>query len=783
MTFGSIANRKGRSGGGIKQTPVRNFRYNFEDYDYSTTKLKNIYDTNAPTLDASVSNTKRVIYGVLENKLYYSFDEGVTFTTETRYTTVSIATMSMNGKYIALLLTGTGGVYVSSDYGVSYTNTLSVTTIGIGIKMSETGKYVTFCGDSYIKVSTDYGQTWTNKVSVTHTPVLYNYQYPIAMSDDGQTQYVSPRPLNSTTGGYRSIDYGNTWTTIRLVDGYSTDPTGQNVSTGPGQFSVNKFDTAIAWEAGSTVGGNVRHVSLTDVYTTIFTGSTNGLTRLPLYWYINTDGNIGKHQGFGINWGINESSSNSGQGSRGMWRPRDDSFTFYIGTAGAIGSSVTSSRKIVKFINYDSSAILLQNNISFTTRTATTNFFGSNYRIVDKYRPILGTRSLSIRNISSDTNGNYVTLPSLITDISGISLSFWIKTASSNIDNSFNIINPNGAKLFWFDDTIGNQFGLSLYSNKLSAHVQNAGVMTQITDGSIYNVALNDGNARHISWVISYNGGGTPIWYFYVNGTLTNTITTNTAYPTATTYTSNFIGCSTAKNDYCEANFDDVRWENKECVQSDITSYYSVLTPVYLGTNMDYATTTPSIVSGSSISISAIDSWTITTTGYAASRSIFGCSKTSTTYCINASQCPSNQFVAIRDTSANLATIETYTDIIQNITFPTAGEYYMSWYASVESLTAYNVTNTVCTMINNTVLSMDFPLPNKTTLTASTSWINYVKRFTISSAGTYPIGLRVLTSQNYGTYPYATFVNGVQTKGSNTTSTTCLANIQVYYYN
>lgn len=63
------------------------------------------------------------------------------------------------------------------------------------------------------------------------------------------------------------------------------------------------------------------------------------------------------------------------------------------------------------------------------------------------------------------------------------------------------------------------------------------------------------------------------------------------------------------------------------------------------------------------------------------------------------------------------------------------------------------------------------------------AWVNYVKRFAISSPGTYPIGLRVLTSVNNNTHPYATFVNGVQTKGSNTTSTTCLANIQVYYYN
>lgn len=780
MTFGSIANRKGKSGKLPPQSVV-GFRYNFEDFDYSTQILKNTYNASTPVYDASVSNTTRAIWGILENKYMKTMDEGSTFYFDSTFTNVISVSMSMTGKYVALLLSGTGGVRLSSDYGTTFT-TILATTSGIGIKMSDDGKYMVYVGDSSIKVSSNYGSTWTTKVTgltINNT----NNHWPIAMSSDGKYIYVAYTTTTGTTNGRKSSDYGATWASCYNKNGgYICNHSGNYVSGYYGSYSTDFFVSYNSFTTTSNSNGNGYTTGSNSFFTTGLTNNNLSDVRTNMQYNTYTNAAVGSTDRILIYWNLGESTT-SGLGTRGLWKPRDESFTFHIGEI-QYSSTDTKIRRISKLINYDTSAVMLQNNISFTTVSATCDFNGSNYRIVDKYQPILGTRSLCLRNVTGDVSGLFVTLPSLTVGIAGFSLSFWIKVPTTATGS--NVSNPDGAKLFWFDDTIGNQFGLSLYSNKLAAHVQNASVMTQITDGSIYNVALNDGNARHISWVISYNGGGTPIWYFYVNGALTNTITTNTAYPTATTYTSNFIGCSTAKNDYCEANFDDVRYELTEITQSIVTTYYGVLTPVYLGTNMDLSL--PVVGTGLTRTLTkgaTTNNWTIsTTTGNNANVSFILCDKGSTTNCTNASQCPKQQYLAVKNTLATSATA-TYTDIYQNIMFPYIGEYFLSFFVSINA-SAYNISSMINILIDDIILKCEYPLPvdynNYPSISSSTSWKQIVYRFYLNTANSHKISFRFsnnLTYSNLHGVPYQL----ISTVGTNATSTTCLANIQVYYYN
>jgi photosystem II stability/assembly factor-like uncharacterized protein len=133
-------------------------------------------------------------------QIYISSDYGVTWTAKDSSRAWTAIAMTADGK-IQSATVSTGNIYVSYDYGVTWTSKGS-SLAWAGISMSSDGKIQTaVVSTGYAYVSTDYGATWTQKgSSLAWTGV--------AMSSDGKIQTATV----STGNIYISSDYGNTWT-------------------------------------------------------------------------------------------------------------------------------------------------------------------------------------------------------------------------------------------------------------------------------------------------------------------------------------------------------------------------------------------------------------------------------------------------------------------------------------------------------------------------------------------------------------------------------------------
>jgi len=107
-------------------------------------------------------------------------------------------------------------IYVSSNYGITWSQVYSFGMSQIFVSMCLTGQYqaVISSGDTLYQ-SSDYGQTWTKNVNINGD--LYNsiQSFPTAglsMSYDGKRQIIVCEAI------YLSTDYGNTWNTTTIID-------------------------------------------------------------------------------------------------------------------------------------------------------------------------------------------------------------------------------------------------------------------------------------------------------------------------------------------------------------------------------------------------------------------------------------------------------------------------------------------------------------------------------------------------------------------------------------
>ncbi len=114
-----------------------------------------------------------------------------------------------NGKYQTAVVNN-GQIYVSSDYGATWTAKDSVRNWR-GVSVSADGKYQTaVVNNGQIYVSSDYGATWTAKDSVRNwrgVSVSADGKYQTAVVNNGQI--------------YVSSDYGATWTAKDSVRNWS----------------------------------------------------------------------------------------------------------------------------------------------------------------------------------------------------------------------------------------------------------------------------------------------------------------------------------------------------------------------------------------------------------------------------------------------------------------------------------------------------------------------------------------------------------------------------------
>jgi hypothetical protein len=139
--------------------------------------------------------------------IYVSNDYGNTWTpriTDTTRPWLGVA-ISADGKYQVACHYG-GYIYISNNYGNTWNAKDSIRN-WLSIAISSDGKYQTAVSNTGVHISNNYGDTWT--ITLSSSNLISN-----AMSSDGKYQYLT---LDAGVGGniYRSSDYGNTWVIIQ----------------------------------------------------------------------------------------------------------------------------------------------------------------------------------------------------------------------------------------------------------------------------------------------------------------------------------------------------------------------------------------------------------------------------------------------------------------------------------------------------------------------------------------------------------------------------------------
>lgn len=198
----------------------------------------------------------------------FSNNYGGSFSTITP--TITASAVSGNGQYVlGVEYSGVGDVYVSSDFGVSYTNTATV-TVGAaalgGVSVSGDGQYMVIAGgnSSNISISDDYGLTWT-------TTATSNNNYYNCISASGQYIYYTDDSNNT----YKSDNYGASFTNVNTGMGIISCSSsgkyivvGQDITTGINTSSDygNNWTTTQAGSYTSCIymSGNATYVGYTN---------------------------------------------------------------------------------------------------------------------------------------------------------------------------------------------------------------------------------------------------------------------------------------------------------------------------------------------------------------------------------------------------------------------------------------------------------------------------------------------------------------------------------------
>ena len=153
--------------------------------------------------------------------------------------------MSLNGKYITYGVWN-GGVYVSSDYGSTFTpvnSTQAPTGMYAQIVISSDGKYQTVCAHyKPIIVSSNYGASWSPATSPSLASLACTN---LSMSWDGKYQIAAYGGAKT----YSSSDYGATWNLVATGYGSPSDVYGIAMSSN-GQLQI---------VGGTVAGNNIRY--------------------------------------------------------------------------------------------------------------------------------------------------------------------------------------------------------------------------------------------------------------------------------------------------------------------------------------------------------------------------------------------------------------------------------------------------------------------------------------------------------------------------------------------
>jgi photosystem II stability/assembly factor-like uncharacterized protein len=190
--------------------------------DYGVTRVNHYSIGPSPSNSISMSYTGQYQTASNGHSIYVSSDYGDTWMqTFSGGTSNIFVSISLNGMYQTVLSTG-DNVYVSSDYGQTWTQfvmTSDSTNQGsvyqsvegfptAGVCLSYDGRYQTIVSEN-IYISSDYGVTWTNVSDPTNGFIDGNWQG-VALSSDGMYQTA----IDNGGKVYISNDYGAIWTIV-----------------------------------------------------------------------------------------------------------------------------------------------------------------------------------------------------------------------------------------------------------------------------------------------------------------------------------------------------------------------------------------------------------------------------------------------------------------------------------------------------------------------------------------------------------------------------------------
>ena len=273
---------------GIQNGPTGNYGMNW-------VQNTSVVSTNWGDVSMSASGQYQLVTLGPGNFLYISSNYGVTWTSTGSTGSWNTVAISASGQY-QIAGPSNGNIYISSNYGSTWTSTN--TGVGnknySGIAISASGQYQTAIGVNFIYISSDYGKNWILTVSSLASGF-------VAMSASGQYQTAV------VTGGYIYIsrNYGLTWSQDTSV-GSIYDWLGVAMSAS-GQYQI-----------ASILGGNIYISTNYGVTWTSTASSQNwrGVSMSASGQYqvgvVSSTGNIYISSNFGTTW----TSTNTGVGGK-----------------------------------------------------------------------------------------------------------------------------------------------------------------------------------------------------------------------------------------------------------------------------------------------------------------------------------------------------------------------------------------------------------------------------------------------------------------------------------
>jgi uncharacterized protein YjdB len=157
------------------------------------------------------------------------------------------------------------GIWVSGDYG--YTWKQVSTTPAWAMAITSDGHYAIVVNTGTLLTSSDYGATWTNRTTTTGVTFTGKYLQGAAISDDGQTMWISEYSDSGSGAVFRSLNGGSAFAAV-------------------GSASTSKYNAITCSSDGATVGVGTVYASGTYKYT------TNGEATTPT-WTSTSSSSIG----------------------------------------------------------------------------------------------------------------------------------------------------------------------------------------------------------------------------------------------------------------------------------------------------------------------------------------------------------------------------------------------------------------------------------------------------------------------------------------------------------